>query len=153
MSASDPDVGLLDDHEAGAAAELLTRFFTEEGFVVPGEGMVSRLERYRERDGHAVFAARVAGEVVGVATIAAGYSLEYGGVAEIEDLYVSPGWRRQGVARALVERACAWARAAGCSAVLVTVTPEGQAAHDLLAFYGGLGFRDDDRSILERSLG
>ena len=149
-----PAARAVEDADMDAAASLLDRFFREEGFSLPVEGMRARLAAYRRRDGNAAFVAVDEGgdAMVGVATIATGFSLEYGGVAEIEDLYVVPDRRGGGVGRALVETACAWAADRGCSAVLVTVTPEGQDAHDLIAYYAALGFADDGRRILERRL-
>jgi len=142
-------VGRLD---IASAAGLLTRFFVEEGFALPDEGLEPRVGTYLSLDHHALFLARADGGDVGVVTIEAGYSLEYGWVAEIEDLYVLPDHRGRGIAKALVERACDHARDDGCSAVLVTVTAEGQARHDLMGFYGRLGFTDEGRRLMERRL-
>jgi hypothetical protein len=36
--------------------------------------------------------------------------------------------------------------------VLVTVTPEGQASHDLIGFYERLGFANGGRRLMERRL-
>jgi ribosomal protein S18 acetylase RimI-like enzyme len=57
--------------------------------------------------------------------------------AEITELWVEPGWRRRGGARALVAEACAWAAARGARRAEVRVAvrnPEGQ------AFWRALGF-------------
>src|SRR4051812_33556324 len=148
----------LDLRTAGTAdapnlTALLSEFFVDEGFVVPPGGLEERVRTYLEAEGNAMFLASADGRDVGVATLASGYSLEYGRFAEIEDLYVVAPHRGRGIGRALVDRACEHAARAGCSAVLVTVTPEGQERHDLLGLYGRLGFRDEGRRLLERRLG
>jgi len=156
MAKGDPDRG-VEIRAAGAAdvdalADLATRFFDEEGFDLPAGGLRPRVEQYVRSDGHAIFAAHRGDRAVGFATITTGFGLEYGWVAEMEDLYVVPEERRHGIARAMVERAAAWAADRGCSAVLVTVTPEGERAHGLSAFYARLAFDDRGRRLLERSL-
>jgi GNAT superfamily N-acetyltransferase len=146
------EIRRVEGSEVAAAVELLTRFFAEEEFVLPTEGLEARVRTYVSLEHHGVFAARADGTDVGVVTVEAGYSLEYGWVAEIEDLYVLPSHRGRGIGRALVERACDHAREDGSSAVLVTVTGEGQARHDLVGFYRRMGFADEDRRLLERKL-
>ncbi|HMC36830.1 MAG TPA: GNAT family N-acetyltransferase, partial [Actinomycetota bacterium] len=97
----------------------------------------------------AVFVAAVGQATVGVSTVTANFGLEYGWASELEDLYVLPSHRGRGVARRLLEAAEEWARADGCALMLVTVTPEGQEAHDLMGFYRHLGFSDRGRKLLE----
>jgi GNAT superfamily N-acetyltransferase len=141
-----------DVEDLAAIGEVLERFFSEEGFELPGEGMQPRLEQYVSLPHHAVFAAREGGRLVGVATVTSNFGLEYGWVAELEDLYVIPEHRGGGVARALVVAAVSWARDETCSALLATVTPEGQDAHDLIGFYRHIGFADEGRKLLELDL-
>jgi aminoglycoside 6'-N-acetyltransferase I len=138
--------------DAEEVASLADRFFAEEGFVLPEGGLGGRVERYLVTEGHAIFLARGGGRPVAFATVATGFGLEYGWLAELEDLYVVPEERRRGIARTLVDRAANWAAGRGCSAVLVTVTPEGERAHTLTDFYTRLGFQDRGRRLLERSL-
>jgi aminoglycoside 6'-N-acetyltransferase I len=138
--------------DVAEVGELLARFFSEEGFELPDEGLEARLARYVSLTHHAVFAARDGDRAVAAATVMATFGLEYGWVAELEDLYVVPDHRGTGVARALVEASARWAGDQGCAALLVTVTPQGQEAHDLMGFYRHLGFSDEGRRILELSL-
>ena len=145
-------VGTATADDAGELAELLERFFSEEGFELPAGGMETRVLGYLSLPHHAVFAAREESRLIGVATVASNFGLEYGWAAELEDLYVVPERRTGGVGRALVDAAVAWAGADGCTAVLVTVTQEGQDRHDLVAFYRHLGFVDEGRKILELDL-
>jgi GNAT superfamily N-acetyltransferase len=138
--------------QAEDLAGLLARFFSEEGFELPPEGLAPRVLDYLSLPHHAVFGASDGDRVIGVATVTSNFGLEYGWAAELEDLYVVPELRGSGAARRLVDAAAAWARAEGCTALLVTVTPEGQERHDLIGFYRHLGFADDGRKILELDL-
>ncbi|MBN1992716.1 MAG: GNAT family N-acetyltransferase [Anaerolineae bacterium] len=131
-----------------AAFDLLVRFFREEGFATPKEEMRASLRLLLASPAHAVFLARRDGQAVGVATVSIALNIEYGRSAEIDDLYVLPQARQQGVAAALIQTACAWCRRQGCAVVLVTVTAAGNAAHGLVGFYQRRGFVDTGRVIL-----
>ena len=134
------------------AVALLERFFREEAFPSPAGGLEHRVRQYLEMAGHAVFLAFMDARPVGVATVATTFGLEYGWLAEMEDLYVVPEERGAGIGRILVQRAVRWSAERGCSAMVVTITPEGQASHDLIGFYAHLGFLDRGRRLLELRL-
>jgi aminoglycoside 6'-N-acetyltransferase I len=134
------------------ALRLLQRFFSEEGFHTPAEEMRLSLHAMITGPSSAVFLARRDKEVLGVATVATSVGIEYGRSAELDDLYVLPEARGSGVASALIEAVCSWCHQQRCTTVLVTVTPEGEAAYKLIAFYQGRGFVNAGRVILERSL-
>ena len=99
----------------------------------------------------AVFLAEEEGEAVGVATVSMEFGIEFGWSAELGDLYVVPEGRGKGVARALVEAAEAFLKAEGAAGYQVTVTPHGGDA-GLHRFYRSLGFADEGRLLLFRSL-
>ena len=69
------------------------------------------------------------GRIAGFAT-----SVPAGDVVELDDLFVDPGWMRQGAGRALVLDAVAIARELGAGRVEVTANPHA------LVFYGKAGF-------------
>lgn len=71
------------------------------------------------------------GLVAGFATWA-----EAGGVFELEDLFVDPGWRRRGIATALVSRIAEVLREWGVKRLEVTANPHA------LGFYRAAGFID-----------
>jgi aminoglycoside 6'-N-acetyltransferase I len=131
---------------------LAERFFREEGFDLPPEGLRARVAEYLAREGQEIAVARRGSELVGFGTVNSGFGLEYGWVAELEDLYVVPELRRAGVARRLVDHLAAWAAGRECSALLVTITPEGERSHGLMRFYARLGFEDRGRRLIERPL-
>lgn len=61
---------------------------------------------------------------------------EAGGVFELEDLFVDPGWRRRGIAAALVDRIAQVLRARGVQRLEVTANPHA------MGFYRAAGFVD-----------
>jgi len=138
--------------EAEVLAALLARFFVEEGFAAPSAEIRARADVFLAEQANAAFLAREESLPVGAATVTSGFGFETGRQAEIEDLYVLPGWRRRGVARALIDAALAWCRDRGCADVEVVVTPEGEARHGLGAWYRSLGFTDTGRRIHRRRL-
>jgi GNAT superfamily N-acetyltransferase len=71
------------------------------------------------------------GSLVGFATW-----LKAGGAFELEDLFVDPGWRRRGIAAALVDRIAQVLRARGVQRLEVTANPHA------LGFYHAAGFVD-----------
>jgi GNAT superfamily N-acetyltransferase len=77
------------------------------------------------------YVAEEEGSVVGFATW-----IQAGGVVELEDLFVDPGWRRRGIAAALVSRIAQVLRARGLQRLEVTANPHA------LAFYHAAGFVD-----------
>ena len=129
------------------ALELLQRFFLEEGFATPREQMRTPLDAVLRGPDSAVFLAWRGSEAVGVATVTTVVGVENGRTAELEDLYVLPS-ARGGVGRALIGAARAWSRDHGCTLLTVVVTPEGQAAHDLIGYYRTQGFGETGRTIL-----
>ena len=134
--------------EFNAALLLLERFFAEEGFDIPQAQIGEQLVELIEGDGSAVFLARLGGSAVGVATITTSTGIEFGLSAELEDLYVIPKARGAGVGSALIGAAKSWCKSQGCSLVSVVLTPSGQAAHGLVEYYRGRGFRESGRTLL-----
>jgi GNAT superfamily N-acetyltransferase len=135
-----------------AARALLQRFFDEEGFDVSPLRVGTALASMLEGSDAAVFVAWREGEAVGVATVAIVMSLEYGRVAEIGDVFVPAEHRSHGIAGDLLETAAQWAGQRGCGAINVVVTPGGDQAHELTAFYRRRGFENTHRTLLERKL-
>lgn len=138
--------------EAGILSALLSHFFAEEGFVASAEEIRERAAVFMTEAANAAFLAVENGVPVGVATVTTGFGFETGRRAEIEDLYVLPDRRRQGVARGLIGAALAWCRERECTDVEVVVTPEGDVRHGLGTWYRGLGFTETGRRILHLRL-
>jgi aminoglycoside 6'-N-acetyltransferase I len=68
-------------------------------------------------------------------------------VAFLEGLYVVQSWRRQGVARALVESVVKWASAEGCRELASDSLLDNTAAH---AAHRALGFEETERVVYFR---
>ena len=120
--------------------------FLREGERVPSS-FAGHLARAVERGDLEVLVARSEGRVIGVAVLAFRLSISASGLfAGIEDLYVRPEARRQGVGRALTEAVGERCRARGASYVEV------QTDDEAAAFYEAAGFEhEDDVRVLSRS--
>jgi GNAT superfamily N-acetyltransferase len=85
-----------------------------------------------------ILAARLGGELVGVAVISFLWTLEHGGPAAwLDEVYVLPSRRGQGIGRKLVEAAMQVARDSGCIALDLEVDSGHEAAERL---YERMGF-------------
>jgi GNAT superfamily N-acetyltransferase len=86
-----------------------------------------------------VLAARVEGRMIGVAVVAYRLNISAGGLfASIEDLYVSPSVRRQGVGRALLEAVAQRCVVRGVSYIEAQVEDE-----EAAPFYSALGYEPE----------
>ena len=68
-------------------------------------------------------------------------------VGFLEGLYVAPGFRRQGIARLLVEKAQQWAREQGCREMASDALLENKASQDM---HLALGFEETERVVYFR---
>jgi len=134
------------------AVALLIRFFREEGFDGSDAMLDGNLRAMLDDPNCWIGLAVDRGEAVGIATVTAMRDIEHGKLSEIGDLYVLPAARGKGMARRLIEAAIDWCSGAGCRAILVTVTPEGDRAHGLVEFYRRRGFAMTDRMIARLAL-
>jgi len=86
-----------------------------------------------------ILTARLDGQLVGVAVISFLWTLEHGGPAAwLDEVYVEPARRRDGIGRKLVEAAMQIARDSGCIALDLEVDAGHEAAERL---YERMGFR------------
>jgi len=131
-----------------AIAPLLEQFFVEEGFATPPMLIRERLTAMLADAASAVFLAWEDDAAVGVATVTTSVGIELGRSAELDDLYVLPRARGRGIAGGLIAAVRAWCAEHRVTTIESVVTPEGQEAHDLVAFYRKRGFRDTGRRLL-----
>lgn len=138
--------------DGSAAASLLVRFFQEEGFATAEAAIRRTAARMMQIETCGLFIAELNAGAVGVATVSLDFGIEYGWSAEMGDLYVVPRWRGQGVARALVGAVETFLWERQVSGYQVTVAPLARRHHDITAFYARLGFGDERRFILFKTL-
>lgn len=143
----------VDGTALDAAAALLERFFGEEGFTVKRASVRANLAAMIAEPNHWAGLARQGASAVGVVTVTTALYVEWGRLGEIGDLYVVPGARGRGVGRALIAAAVEQCRARGCSAVSVTITPQGEKEHGLTDYYAKLGFVPSGRTSASLWLG
>lgn len=121
-----------------ALVDLMRDFYAESSFPLdaewagrafaslidePSRGAAWILECDGTPDGHVVLSVR--------------FAMEFGGLsAYIDDLYVRPGHRRKGAARAGLDALIAECRRHGCRSLHVEVAPDNRAAVALYRRYG-----------------
>ncbi|MCA0962481.1 GNAT family N-acetyltransferase [Salipiger bermudensis] len=130
---------------------LYERFFAEDAITVARPEIEANLRQMLADDRAAVFVAMAGGEAVGLASGSLTCGVEFGWAAEMEDLFVVPESRGQGLARRLVEVTLAWADERGARQTLLVITPEAEEAQSLTALYAKFGFVRSDRVLMYRT--
>lgn len=136
-------------------AEILAMalaFYEEDGFTTPEPELRRNLAALIESEAARVVVVADDDALVAFAITTTRFGLEYGQGAELEDLYVVPGARRNGLANRLIEDSAGWALSLGCDQLELVVAPNGSDASDLLAYYKARGFDDEGRRLLSRAL-
>ena len=133
--------------DAVGVAELLS----ELGYPVASDRFGARLERWLADPQRGLFVAAEGPALLGLASMTATPRLENEyAVAQLVALVVTSTARGRGIGRSLVAHVEAWAREAGCDAVVLTTARDRSAAH---ALYRGLGYRErDDLVVLTRRI-
>lgn len=129
------------DAEAGDA-KALARLCGELGYPSSLAEVTTRLERMVQTGARALVATSGA-EVVGLATVHLRTTINHAApLAQLTLLVVAEERRSQGVGRALVDGAEAWAKAQGCRRIIVTTALHRTGAH---AFYERIGYSHTGR--------
>jgi aminoglycoside 6'-N-acetyltransferase I len=136
-----------------AVFDLATAFYIEDGFTTPvsqlGENLLVLLDSESAR---VAVACGEDDEIVGFAITTLSFGLEYGLLAELEDLFVLPAHRRTGIGSALIDDSADWASSRGCRALELVVAPNGTNVDHLFNYYAHQGFTSEGRQILSREL-
>ena|SRR5687767_6890896 len=136
-----------------ALVELMGEFHAESSYALDREwAAASFAQLLRDEARGAVWIARRGTEAAGHVVLTLKHSMEFGGLAGvIDDLFVRPEFRRQGVGSALLSALFDACRKFRVAAVHVEVGPGNVAA---LALYRALGLRGHtDRQTLTVQLG
>jgi GNAT superfamily N-acetyltransferase len=137
--------------ETNVLLELMREFYTEEGMPFDLASAQAALRPLlQDRTWGRVWLLRAGQDPAGYAVLTLGYSLEFGGHdAFVDELYVRPAHRRQGLGRqalAIVEAAC---RELGVRALHLEVGRTNTRAH---ALYQAVGFDDRGHFLLTKRL-
>lgn len=128
---------------------LARAFYVEDGFATSDAELDRNFRTLlADRSSARICLALHGGSCIGFALTTTRVILESGLVAELQDLYVMPRYRRRGVGTSLVEDAGGWARAHHASQLEVVVAPNGRDVSNLFRYYGARGFRDEGRKLL-----
>jgi GNAT superfamily N-acetyltransferase len=117
---------------------LLARQLREHDIEIPDEALLAAIDGVfaDDRRGFFLFALRDA-EAAGVAYVSLTWSIEHGGKsAWLEELYVLPQWRDQGIGTTLLNSALEEARRRGCAALDLEVESAHAQAEHLYARHG-----------------
>nr|MBC7245102.1 GNAT family N-acetyltransferase [Chloroflexota bacterium] len=118
-------------------AEVLADLATQLGYPSQPDQIVHRLAALPSL-GCRVFVAVVEGQVMGFVQVGVYFPFLMDHAAEIAALVVDEKWRGQGIGRALLRVAEAWAVENGCAAIYVRTNIVRERAH---AFYRREGFQ------------
>src|SRR5689334_5751379 len=137
--------------DADELLPLTLAFYRESGFSTSAEQLAEHWQQLLPSPAaHTSVAVAPDGSLVAFAVTTTSYGLENGLIAELEDLFVLPAYRRQRLGTALVDAAHAWAHSVGAAQLKVVVAPHGQDVSGLMRWYAGLGFVDEGRRLLAR---
>src|SRR3954468_4124935 len=94
-------VAVAADHAAILA--LAVDFYAEDGFTTPRAKLAEHLSHLLVSAAAHAAVIEAGGEIVAFAISTSSYGLENGLIAELEDLYVAPAFRRRGLGGELME--------------------------------------------------
>ena len=140
------------EEDLDAAVDLAHRFYSEEGFATGRDQLRTNMEQLIADSTAQVLLAVAGNTPVAIAVGTSTLGLEHLHVAELQDLYVLPAHRRDGLASQLIDATADWARRRGCEVLDVVVDPDGDERHHLRRYYSSRGFEDEGRRLLTRSL-
>jgi ribosomal protein S18 acetylase RimI-like enzyme len=134
-------------NDVALLVDLLDEFYAESDYALDREEAADSFRQlFRDPSRGAVWVLEVEGSVGGYVVLSVGFSMEYGGLdGFVDDLFVRPEFRQQGLGRTALETLLAECRHRGIRAVHLEVGRDNYAAKRL---YAGYGFRDNDRQLL-----
>jgi aminoglycoside 6'-N-acetyltransferase I len=131
---------------------LAVAFYAEDGFDTSEHALRANLSVLLSSPAARVAVAQSEAQLVGFAVTTTSFGLENGLIAELEDLFVLPAARSQGLGTRLVEDSVGWAREQGCQRLELVIAPNGHDIGHLVDYYRARGFQDDGRRLIGRLL-
>lgn len=131
---------------------LYLAFFAEDGIMTPAAAVRTNLASMLAANRACLFLAEENGTAVGLASGSLTTGVEFGCTVELEDLYVVPQARGQGVAARLISAVVDWAESEGAAGVILVITPEAEQDQSLSRFYARMGFEPLPRITMYRRL-
>jgi ribosomal protein S18 acetylase RimI-like enzyme len=148
-----PVVSPATSDDVGELVELMREFYAESNHQLDAAwAKKSFLQLLSEPGLGGVWIVRRDGAIAGYVVLTLGYSMEHGALrGYIDDLFVKPAFRRQGIAHALLSELMEQCRRRGCKSTHVEVDGQNAAA---LGLYGRFGLRPflDGRVTLHAAL-
>ncbi len=145
------DIRAAEPGDLDCLLPLVAAFFREEGIETSAEAQHRNLLAMMKAEGSCILLVQAGDQAVGFASATLTRGIEFGLAAEIEDLYVVPEARGQGLARRLMSALIDWCESEDAQEIIVVMTPKGMEAIDLPGFYRRFGFQDSDRKLMYRS--
>jgi ribosomal protein S18 acetylase RimI-like enzyme len=138
-------VSVAASEDVGDLVGLMEEFYAESNYPLDHPWAGSALLRLISRpEWGRIWLARSGGGTIGHAVLAVRYTMEHGGLSGyVDDLFVRPAFRRQGVGRALLDALFRECHVRGCQSVQVEVGPNNAPALALYAAFGLMPHRDD----------
>lgn len=130
---------------------LIKDFYAESGFDLPetsaARTFAALLDDWRFGQ---VWLVEVDGHPAGFVVLTVSFSMEYGGLRGfVDDFFISPKYRNQGLGHAALEEVKRACRQRGVRALVVEVGPQNDAA---LSAYKHVGFVDTGHALLKLEL-
>ena len=132
-----------------ALVELMNQFYAESSYALDREWAGASFRRLLEEDARgAAWIARRDTESAGYVVLTLRHSMEFGGLAGvIDDLFVRPEFRRQGIGSALLSVLFDTCRKLEVAAVHVEVSPSNAAATELYQSLGLRGYSEERQTL------
>ncbi|MFZ5608615.1 MAG: GNAT family N-acetyltransferase [Pseudomonadota bacterium] len=143
-----------DEGDAAALLPLANAFYAGPEYATTQEDLARHLRAMLADPRSAIILAEDgANGPVGFVAATLSTGLEFGVMAEIEDLYVRPGQRGKQIGSRLMVAVLDWCGKAGAHEVFLVIAQQGEPARQLERMYLRLGFAPSRRRLMYRALG
>lgn len=152
MTIAPVDLNTAGPADLAAVLPLAMAFYAEDGFSTDERALRRNLTVLLASPVARVAVVQRADQLLGFAVTTTSFGLENGLIAELEDLFVVPIARRQGLGDRLIADSVVWAREHGCRSLELVVAPSSRDVGRLLDYYRAHGFLDEGRRLISRPL-